>query len=346
MRPPWARHRRPFTLPAASSQASSSDPICLVHIVREVNGLSWLQGFADALRAHPPGVDYELVLAMKGFTSERQARPYLQEVADLAPEALFVEDRGFDTGTYIDVAERLRRHRYCFVKCQCRPLVDGWLAKLDTALARPGVGQVGATGSWASLHSWLTYSLGLPSAYSSLLPERRAVREVLAAIQVEQGAIERPSTAHSIRMRLKTLSNVPEELFGFRPFPVPCIRGNSYAMTHAALSELRLFEIHTKADTLALESGRQNFTLQLERMGCTSLVVDRAGAVYGPDDWHRSRTFMQGDQEDLLVAENHTRCYTDGDLARRRFLSTCAWGPYADPAPPRAGSLVASAKVV
>ncbi|MGD0453154.1 MAG: hypothetical protein ABSB69_06115 [Solirubrobacteraceae bacterium] len=342
MRPPWARHRRPLVLPGPPSQASSTDPVCLVHIVRKVNGLSWLQGFADALRAHPPGTDHELVLAMKGFSSPGQARPYLDEVADLAPEALFFEDRGFDLGTYFAVARRLRRHRYCFVKCQCRPLVDGWLAKLDAALDRPGVGQAGSTGSWASLHSWLMYSTGLPSAYRSLLPPRQAVREVIAAMQVEQGVIEQPSAAHSIRMRLRTLPNVPEELLGFRPFPAPHMRLTAFVITHAALSELRLFEIHAKGDTLALESGRQSLTAQLQRMGCTSLVVDRAGSVYEPEQWHRSRTFMQGDQEGLLVAENHTLCYSEGDLARRRFLSSSAWGSFADPAAPREDSLDAA----
>jgi hypothetical protein len=335
MRPVWARHRRPLTLPGASSQASASDPVCLVHIVREVNGVGWLRGFADALRAHPPGADYELVLAMKGFSSAGQAHPYLEEVADLAPTTLFFEDRGFDLGTYFAVAQRLRRHRYCFVKCQCRPLVDGWLAKLDAALERPGVGQAGATGSWASLHSWLMYSSGLPSAYRGVLPPRESVREAIAAMQVEQGTIERPSAAHSIRMRLRTLPNVPEELLGFRPFPAPHMRLTSFVITHAALSELGLFEIHVKGDTLALESGRQSFTAQLQRIGCTSLVVDRAGCVYEPAQWHLSRTFMQGDQEGLLVAENHTLCYSEGDLARRRFLSSSAWGAFADPAPPQ-----------
>jgi hypothetical protein len=339
MPPVWARHRRPLVLPGASSQASASDPVCLVHIVREVNGLSWLQGFADALRAHPPGTDYELVLAMKGFSSPGAAQPYLDEVADLAPEVLFFEDCGFDLGTYFAVVRLLRRHRYCFMKCQCRPLVDGWLAKLEAGLDRADVGQAGSTGSWASLHSWLTFATGLPSAYRAVLPPLQACREVIGEMQVEQGTIERPSVANSIRMRLRTLPNIPEELLGFRPFPSPHMRLTAFVITHAALSELRLFEIHVKGDTLALESGRDSFTAQIERMGCTSLVVDRAGAVYEPDQWYRSRTYLQGEQEGLLVAENHTLCYSDGNLARRQFLSRSAWGSFADPTAPRGDSL-------
>ncbi len=122
---------------------------------------------------------------MKGFASRAQAAPYLQEAADLAPKALFFPDRGFDLGVYLALAARLRRDRYCFVNSHARPLVDGWLQKLDAALARPGVGQVGATGSWASMHSWVTSLLGGPSAYEGLFPARQAVRELLTEIQRE-----------------------------------------------------------------------------------------------------------------------------------------------------------------
>lgn len=296
-----------------------------------------LREFAAAWRAHPPGCDCELVFLVKGFASPVQAKPYLDEVADLAPQIHFVPEGGFDLGSYFDAAARLRRHRYCFVKSQSRPLVDGWLAKLDAALACPGVGQVGATGSWASAHSWMMYSMGLPSAYRSLLPARRQVRGLVANLDVERGAIERPSMAHSIRMRLKTLPNVPKEFFDFGPFPTPHLRTTSFMITHAVLRELRLFEVRTKMDTLMLESGRNSITHQLERMGLSSLVVDRAGAVYEPDRWHRSRTYYQGDQEGLLVAEDHTDSYEAGDLARRSFMSRDVWGKHADPSPPRIG---------
>lgn len=247
-------------------------------------------------------------------------------------------DRGFDIGSYLEGAARLRRHRYCFVKSQCRPLAEGWLAKLDAAFARPRVGQVGATGSWTSAHSWMLHTSGLPSAYRKLLPSRREIRELMGEIRAEQGSGERPSLGHSLRMRLKTLSNVPEELLGFAPFPTPNLRTTAFIVTHAALAELCLYETPAKVDAFALESGRESITNQLERLGLSSLVVDRAGIAYEPDRWPFSRTFLQGDQEGLLVAENHTDCYAAGDLARRRLLARCAWGAFADPSPPRAGS--------
>jgi hypothetical protein len=185
MRPPWAWRQTPLRLPPTPVEVSGADPPTLVHLVREVNGLGAFRGFAEALRTHPPGLDCDLVLAMKGFSSRAQAAPYLREAADLAPTTLFFPDRGMDLGVYLALAARLRRDRYCFVNSHSRPLVEGWLAKLDAALARPGVGQVGATGSWASMHSWVTNLIGLPSAYKGLLPPRAIARQLSLELQRE-----------------------------------------------------------------------------------------------------------------------------------------------------------------
>ena len=337
MRSIWARRRSPLAIPATSGE-SPQDCTCLVHLVREVNGLGSLRGFANALRVHPPGIEHELVLAMKGFTSPSQARPYLDEVSDLQPSALFFPDQGFDLAVYFAVAARLRRDRYCFVKSQCRPLVDGWLRKLDAALDQPGVGQVGATGAWLSRRSMMLYLLGLPSAYRKLLPVPAVGREHFLAAQREHGPNERALSARSIAARAKALPNAPQELLGFDPFPAPHLRSTAFMIRHKALAGLRLDAAETKLNALALECGRDSITRQLERSGLSSLVVDRAGAAYPCDQWHRSYTFMQGEQEGLLVAENHTDFYAAGDLDRRRFLSRCVWGERADPFPRSRGA--------
>jgi hypothetical protein len=334
MRPPWAWRRIPLVLPKALDSEVASRRPCLVHLVREANGLDSLRAFAAALRAHPPGIEHELVLAMKGFTSPAQARPYLAEVEDLRPHTLFFADRGFDLGVYLFSAARLRRERYCFVNSHSRPLVDGWLAKLDAALDRPGVGQVGATGAWASGHSWFTYSMGLPSAYRGVLPPLPTARRELLAAELETRALESRSKVEALRARLALVRQIPGALFYYEPFPARNLRTNVFMVTHAALRELPLFVVRSKLDAYSLEGSRESLTRMLERLGLTSLVVDRAGAVYGPERWDRSRTLWQGDQEGLLVADNQTLSYTRGGIARRQLLSSLAWGPCADPLPP------------
>jgi hypothetical protein len=303
-----------------------------VHLVREANGVRALSEFADAYRKHPPGIEHELVFAMKGFSSPADASPYLEEIEDLEFSTLFFSDRGYDLGVYLASAARLRRDRYCFVNSFARPKVDGWLAMLDAALGRPGVGQVGATGSWASHRSFWMYSLGLPSVYRGLMPPPLVARKLLMGIESEREGNGRRSVLEPVRARLRTLIRLPETLLGFEPFPNPFLRTNAFMISHASLTQLGMFVVRSKMDAYSIESGREGITSQLRRLGLTSLVVDRSGAVYSPDRWHLSRTLWQGEQEGLLVADNQTVLYSDSDAARRGLLSTFSWGPSADPA--------------
>jgi hypothetical protein len=334
---PWDWDRRPLTLPATEKREGVAGRPCLVHLVRAVNGLDALRGFVAAVRRHPAGIEHELVLAMKGFASVTEAEPYLAEVADLNPKPLFFADQGLDLGVYFAAAARLRRERYCFVNSHTRPAVDDWLAKLNGALDLPSAGMVGATGSWASFHSWVTYSMGLPSAYRDVLPPIAVARKQLLEIDFEQLGIEERSRIDSLRTRLRLLSQLPEELLAFEPFPTPHLRNTAFMVSHDVLARMRLFVVRNKMDTYVLESGSLNVTRQVERMGLRTLVVDSAGAVYEPGDWYRSGTLWQGDQERLLAVDNRTRSYECGGPMRRRVLSGLAWGERMDPTPSRAG---------
>lgn len=331
MRPPWDWGRQPLTLPPASCEEDG--PPCVIHLVRAANGIGSLREFAAAMRAHPAGIEHELVLAMKGFGSRSEAAPYVAEAADLEPRIEFFPDVGLDLGLLFGAVARLRRGRYCFINSHTRPAVSGWLAKLEAALALPRVGMVGATGSWLSSHSWLAYSIGLPSFYSSVLPPIREARRVLLEVDLEQLRVERRSALDALGTRLRLLSQLPEELLAFQPFPVPHLRNTMLMFGHETLRTLRLFVVRNKFDTYALESGSANMVGQLARVGLRALVVDGAGAVYEPSEWYRSATYWQGRQEQLLGVDNRTLSYERGSAERRRVLSALAWGLHADPAP-------------
>jgi hypothetical protein len=75
-------------------------------------------------------------------------------------------------------------------------------------------------------------------------------------------------------------------------------------------------------------------TRQLDALGLRALVVDRAGDWFDRARWPASRTFWQGDQEGLIIADNRTLIYTNGQLERRAMLSRFAWGASADPRAP------------
>jgi hypothetical protein len=333
---PRAYRERSWVLPAARPDSASRP--CVVHLVRAANGEEPFRAFVQALRNHPPGTDFDLVLAMKGFHGRGDARPYLDFAADLSPEALFFPDEGLDLGVYFGAAAALRRDRYCFLNSYSEPLVAGWLEKLDAALGEPGVGLAGATGSWASTRSWTAHVLRLPSAYRGVLPEPRLAMEQFMAMELDRMGMEPAAAQRSAlattRARIETLAEIPRQTLPYERFPAYHIRTNAFMVTHATLAELHLRPVREKHEAYLLENGRSSITRQVQRKGLRTLVVDRKGDVYDREQWPASRTFWQGDQEGLLVRDNQTRCYADADADRRRLLSGFAWGREADPTRP------------
>jgi hypothetical protein len=311
----------------------------VVHLVRAANGPTPFEAFLEAWDAAPPGRgDWELVLAMKGFAGTQEVERFAAMASRLSPQLLLLNDEGLDLTVYLATAARLRRDRYCFLNSFSAPLAAGWLDLLDAALSRPGVGIVGASGSWASSFSRQAHLLYLPSAYRGVLPPRREALAEFRAIDCEvaeaAGAGEmRPGSV--VLRKLRTLARLPGAMLPFQRFPAPHVRTNAFMIRHATLVGLRLPHVCSKRDAYVLEHGRNSLTRQVERAGLRALVVDRGGVAYETSEWDRSRTFWQGEQEGLLVADNQTRRYDDGSAARRMLLSSFAWGERADPATSR-----------
>ncbi len=328
--------RRTIVLPPADP-ALPARP-CIVHLVRAANGPAPLEAFLAAWEAAPPGGGWELVLAMKGFADLEEAQRFAAPAAPLAPQLELFEDTGLDLTVYFAAAARLRRDRYCFLNSYSAPLVPGWLALLDDALMRPGTGLVGASGSWASSLSLRAHLSRLPSRYRGVLPARREARAGLLAIErevAEAAGVARPSKPAVALLMLRRLANLPGATRSFEPFPAPHLRTNAFMIKHETLARLRLPLVQDKDDAYRLEHGRDNLARQVQHLGLRALVVDRGGMVYEPPEWDRSRTFWQGEQEGLLVADNQTRRYAEGDDKRRALLAAFAWGDRGEPAQSR-----------
>ncbi len=63
-------------------------------------------------------------------------------------------------------------------------------------------------------------------------------------------------------------------------------------------------------------------------------MAGRDGGVFACPDWPKSFTFWQGEQDNLLIGDNQTLAYRDGDTVTRRVLSGYAWGQEAAPIGP------------
>ncbi len=304
--------------------------MCVVHLVRRGGSQEALRTFITSYRNHDPGVPHGVILLLKGFRSSDEARPYTQIAGSLIDDTIHVSDAGFDLTAYAKVARRLDCGELCFLNSNSAILDSGWLAMMQSALAAD-VGIVGATGSWNSSLSVSRYFLHLPSAYSKLFPDRAWLQAQLDALQGIELASDAPPGSRWSRLaaiggRHLTTAYIQ---FAFYPFPAPHIRTNAFLIRADVMSRLKMWSMQWKPQAWRLESGRGGITSQIEDMGLRALIVGRDSVSYQPDDWHKSATFWQEAQQNLLVADNQTNAYRDGDVDRRSLLSRLAWGDLA-----------------
>lgn len=325
--------------------------IAVVHLVWGPLGPRPLREFLTSYRRHPAGAEHELVVLFNNVASGQ--RPALMaELDGLEHRVLELDAPVQDLAAYAQAAKRLEHERMCFLNSYSEILIDDWLGMLTRALDQPDVGLVGATGSWASLHSAVLNAFLLPNPYRGVIPKRSIAREQMRAIELELELVRTQdyessepgscvpaklparSLSSSVISTLKALRPMPGQLLRFEPFPAYHLRTNAFMLDGLTFAGLKLPRIVSKQDAYLLESGRNSFTRQVQRQGRRTLVVARDGSFYDHEQWPDSRTLWQGGQEGLLVADNQTRSYTNGDFDRRRLLSAFAWGRRADPGAP------------
>jgi hypothetical protein len=318
--------------------------IAVVHLVWGPLGPTPLRSFVRSYRTHDAGTDHRLVVLFNGVTGAQ--RPALvAELEGVEHELLELAEPVQDLAAYAQAAARLKGARVCLLNSYSEILAPGWLGKLASALERPGVGLVGATGSWASLRSLAFNLLFLPNPYRGALPPRRAFFEQFGELErdLEESTASAPGAAgaqpklSALAARWQMLRSTWEQVSGFEGFPAVHVRTNAFMADAELLAALIPQSVSAKMDAYRLESGRWSLTSQVGRLGLRPLVVDRAGAAHEHEHWPASRTFWQGDQEGLLVADKQTEAYACGALERRRVLSTLAWGPRAQASSPRGG---------
>lgn len=126
--------------------------LCVVHLARAQNGVEPFQRFLASYGANPAGIDHDLLVVLKGFERAADADAHRALLAPFPHATLSVSDEGFDiTAYYAAVAHVAGRYRaFCFLNSYSEILAPGWLEMLHRNLGAPGVGLVGATGSWNS----------------------------------------------------------------------------------------------------------------------------------------------------------------------------------------------------
>jgi hypothetical protein len=125
--------------------------ICVVHLVWAPLGPGSLKRFARSYRQHDARADHRLLIAFKQFEGAEQLAQTERLISDLDFEALHMPRRKLDLAAYIAIARQVDSPTLCFLNSDSELLDSGWLRKLAEHLRVPGVGLVGATGSYERL---------------------------------------------------------------------------------------------------------------------------------------------------------------------------------------------------
>jgi hypothetical protein len=315
----------------------------VVYLLWAPLGETVVQRFADSYRAQPAGVEHRLVVLCNGFDGPNDARLVAaqRELEGIEYTTIILDDSVLDLAAYRIAAERLSPARCCFLNSFSTILAPGWLAHLSEALDAPDVGLVGASGSWGSMRSWVRFQFGFGGAYARPFSDRKRTIRILGAIAQRNLTEPPPSGSLAPKLRtlesilmLQTVRNAVAQSRGFRPFPSPHVRSTGWMIDSETVAQLRLDSLESKVATYRLESGADSLTAQVQGLGLRTLVVDRQGREFDPGDWPASRTFWQGRQENLMIADKQTGHYDEVDDAGRYVLAGFAWGEQADITPP------------
>jgi hypothetical protein len=308
--------------------------LSVVHLVRASNGFEPFRAFIESYRRVPAGTEHELAVVLKGFPDREATEPY-RALAQECEHWIEISDEGFDLDAYRKAAERLRHEKLVFANSFTILTTVGWLAAMADVGNDPHVGAVSPTGSWGSQasHARWGFGHGLGGAYRHVWDREEAERIFCKLSPPTQ------PTGGKLKTFQDTIYGLAIYTVSFASFPAPHLRSNCMLVDRVLWLRIAPREtLHDKLEAYRFESGRRGMTERLKGLGLRVLVVGRDGNGYEPERWPASRTFWQSNQENLLVGDNQTAIYQNGNRQLRTVLSSYAWGHDADPGDARVSS--------
>jgi hypothetical protein len=299
----------------------SPHDIGVVYLCRSAEGERPVHTFVNSYRTHQAGIAHDLHIVFKGFRDPAALANVKTLFSGLSINPIELDDTGFDIGSYFAAARAVKNRRLIFFNTFTEILTDDWLKKFDKASSSPGVGLVGATGSWQSHCS--AYELHIQRIWHLIAHPASFIKA-------------RPASSISLRRRSKwrllrsiyILLRVDRYItyrYQYRRFPNPHIRTNAFMIERDRLLSLKASSFKTKSAAYKFESGWRSLTAQIMSCHLRPVVVDRNGEVHDIPDWKSSSTFWSDQQANLIVADNRTRDYSEGGQDVRAFLQWNAW---------------------
>lgn len=316
-----------------------------------------VQSFIESYRRHDAGVPHQLIIIAKGYSKAGEIAALRAILAD-TPHSIHVvsDDIGMDIHAYKHAAKHFSFSHACFINTFTEIRADRWLEKLYLNLSKPGVGMVGASGSFESLYdsckvlekvNWLVqhsprfdanlarnfrWWLGLVAQHwivplqSPFSRVRRAIADILKRRR-HWSSYARGFERH---WSIASLHGGPQHQWTTFPrFPNPHIRSNVFMLSKEAFDRTAIpSHENIKIGCCEFESGDRGLSRNVMRAGFKLVVVGADGQGYEVAEWPASRTFRCGDQSNLLATDNQTRSFDEMSDGEKWVHACFAWGGY------------------
>jgi hypothetical protein len=266
-------------------------------------GLAQLGRFLESWQASQTSLPHEVNVLLHGAGAPALRRQAADLAHSFGVRSTDVGRRQIDLNLYGDLSRRHSGRNLLFFNSHAEILADGWLEKYTDAWDGRAWRVVSATASWESPYS------SLKSFAKDLVFSRRWVRWLSPLVR-------------------RIL--VADARYRFPPFPNPHLRTNAFFGRAECLGKVLTRCIRTRRQAFALESGRCGMLRNIYRLGGDAVVVGANGRRYRPEAWADSGTLGLGGQENLLIADNHTKRFASATELERRATALRMWGAEVD----------------
>jgi glycosyltransferase involved in cell wall biosynthesis len=331
--------------------------IAVVYLARLHEGFAAFETFAEAYRRYPAGEQHDLYIICKGFKKPGEFAAISAIFTGIDHQRIAMDDDiGLDIHAYREAARRIDNEYICCLNTFTTMRTDNWLAKLWSNMAKPGVGMVGASGSFESLYSsykvinFVSWAASVPARFDNTLA--RAFAWILNPVSRITVLATRSKYLRLRRMIGDTVSNRPPvselqrqypalwasllshdggfctNFRDFPHFPNPHLRSTAFMVRKADFLAVPLTD-KGKIACCRFESGPDGISMRMLTRGQDILVVGADGVGYSMEQWPTCGAFRSGDQSNLLAIDNQTGAYGKFSEEEKTAHRIMTWGGYA-----------------
>ncbi len=276
--------------------------ICVVHLIREKNGISTFKSFLNSYLNHKTGLEHNLLFLFKKNNKSSSVNDYYKVLKNIPHQFLIIPDNGFDIDAYFIAARKTNFKYYLFLNSFSIINSDNWLLKMYSHLSKPDVGLVGTSASFSSICPQINFRKLFRQEKRNLIYKARKLSNYLIIFLY------------------------PILRFYYGHFPNPHIRTNGFMISRDHLLKLNIGRIYFKFQAWLFESGRNSLSKRIEELGLKVLVIGNDGKAYDKCKWKISNTFCISNQQNLMIEDNQTRKYQFGSNEEKTYYQKLVWG--------------------